>query len=78
MYLVKHPEKNEILVMKQISTFSKDKDEINEIMKEAVILKELNHPNIVAFHDAFIDKKDRLCIFMEYVPGECFLSERHI
>lgn len=39
------------------------------MQKEATILKELNHPNIINFHDSFLDDKERFCILMEYAPG---------
>ena len=43
--------------------------EREETFKEAVILKNLNHPNIVHFEEVFISKNNKLKIVMEY--AEC-------
>lgn len=41
-------------------------EELNEAVKnETLILKRLNHPNIVDFYETFI-YDDHLCIIMEY------------
>lgn len=62
--------------MKQISflnfEFSKDKipnnNNLEEYFKEVKIYKELKHPNIIKFQEAFLDK-DNLYILMEYMEG---------
>lgn len=38
------------------------------VLQESKILQVLDHPNIIAFHRAFMDKKDSLNIVMEYAP----------
>ena len=59
------------------------------MQKEAIILKELNHPNIINFYDSFLDDKHRFCILMEYASGgdltsylksypKKYLQENHI
>lgn len=45
---------------------SKEKE---ETIKEAQILKSLNHPNIVNFREVYITKNNKLKIVMEY--AEC-------
>lgn len=62
--------------MKQISfsnfEFSKDvvpnKNNLDESFKEVKIYKELKHPNIIKFQEAFLDKEN-LYIVMEYMEG---------
>ena len=46
--------------------------------REAKILKQLNHKNIIQFHDSFISKDD-FCIVTEYCDGgdiEDFINKR--
>ena len=37
-------------------------------MNEVTVLKKLSHPNIVAFHESFIES-ETLCVVMEFAPG---------
>ena len=41
---------------------------------EVELLKRLNHPNIVGYHDCF-EHGDRLCIVMEYAGGGDILAK---
>lgn len=45
------------------------KEEKQETQKEAKILQQLNHPNIVKFKDVYTTLKGKLCIIMEYADG---------
>jgi len=38
-------------------------------LKEAKILKALNHPNIVKCNDCYTTTNGKLCIVMEYADG---------
>lgn len=39
-----------------------------EVMREAVLLRSLSHPNVIGYYDAFCTE-GRLCIVMEYADG---------
>lgn len=45
-------------------------DEQQEAVKEAKILEQLNHPNIVKFKEIYKTKSRKLCIVMEYADGK--------
>lgn len=60
-------------------------EEKKETQKEAKILQQLNHPNIVKFKDVYTTKKGKLCIIMEYADGNaqihaivCYLNSNWI
>lgn len=56
-------------VIKETKTSSMKQNEINEILKEANILKALKHPNIISFRDVYTNSKKRICIAMDYADG---------
>jgi hypothetical protein len=56
------------LVLKQIFVGQMDPGESVAAGKEARILEELHHPNIIAFHAAFVDTQF-LCIVTEFCNG---------
>lgn len=56
-------------VIKESKTQIMKKSEIEDIKKEAEILKVLVHPNIIRFRDIFTNKKGKLCIVMDYADG---------
>jgi len=68
------------LVIKEVSIASMGKKERADAEREVAFLKELSHPNIVAFEDAFVDRPTKkLCIVMEFADGgdlSCMLK-RH-
>ena len=37
-------------------------------IREIKILKEIEHPHIIRMVDAFVEKKKRMCLLMEYIP----------
>jgi len=68
-YLVRNTEVDELCVVKQMETSTMDPKERNEAVKEAMLLKKMNHPNIISFKEVFITRKGRLCIVMAYADG---------
>mmetsp|Transcript_20832 Transcript_20832/g.57674 ORF Transcript_20832/g.57674 Transcript_20832/m.57674 type:complete len:514 (-) Transcript_20832:130-1671(-) len=68
-YLVKNTEANELCVVKQMETSMMDPKERNEAVKEAMLLKRMDHKNIVRFQEVFMTRKGRLCIVMDYADG---------
>ncbi|CAE8723490.1 unnamed protein product [Polarella glacialis] len=67
VFLVAHVADERQCVMKEITSFTTmepDKKQATEL--EVQLLRALNHPNIVAYQDSFVNKDGHLCIFMEY------------
>jgi len=58
-----------LCVIKEMKTQSMTQKEVEEIKKEAHILKVLKHPNIIQFRDLYMNKKQRLCIVMDYAEA---------
>uniref|UniRef100_A0A7S0ZLX4 non-specific serine/threonine protein kinase n=1 Tax=Noctiluca scintillans TaxID=2966 RepID=A0A7S0ZLX4_NOCSC len=52
-----------------METSTMDPKERNEAVKEAMLLKKMDHPNIVRFQEVFMTRKCRLCIVMDYADG---------
>ncbi|CAE7578356.1 Nek1 [Symbiodinium natans] len=50
-YLVKNTEENALCVVKQMETSAMEPKERNEAVKEAMLLKKMDHPNIVRFKE---------------------------
>ena len=60
-------------VIKEAKTQALKKSDIDDILKEADILKVLVHPNIIRFRDIYTNKKMRLCIVMDFADaGDLF------
>lgn len=55
----------ETVAIKQVSIANLQKPELNVIMQEIDLLKNLNHPNIVKYH-GFVNSPDALYIILEY------------
>lgn len=68
-YLVKNTEADELCVVKQMETSMMNKTEREEAVKEAMLLKRMDHKNIVRFQEVFMTRKGRLCIVMDYADG---------
>lgn len=58
----------ELKVLKEISVGELQPDETVDAVREARVLSKLAHPNIVKFHDSFIDG-EAFCIITEYCEG---------
>mmetsp|Transcript_80599 Transcript_80599/g.248615 ORF Transcript_80599/g.248615 Transcript_80599/m.248615 type:complete len:508 (+) Transcript_80599:2-1525(+) len=68
-FLVRNTEDDTMCVVKQMDTGIMDGKERQEAVKEALVLKKLQHPNIIQFQDVFMTRKGRLCIVMDYADG---------
>lgn len=68
-YLVEAASDKSRCVIKQIDIKFMSADEKNETIREAMILKNLAHPNIIRFRDAYTTKKQKLCIVMDFADG---------
>lgn len=55
-------------VLKEISCPDMESDETFDVDREATLLRNLNHPGIVRFHDSFLDN-DCYCIVTEFCEG---------
>lgn len=56
------------VVIKQIPVDDLPSEERKASINEVNVLKMLQHPNIVAYYDNFVEEKS-LMIVMEYAPG---------
>ncbi len=52
-------------VLKEVAVGDLEPDETVDAVREAELLRSLGHPNIVCFHDSFIDGQF-FCIVTEY------------
>mmetsp|Transcript_70609 Transcript_70609/g.199338 ORF Transcript_70609/g.199338 Transcript_70609/m.199338 type:complete len:510 (+) Transcript_70609:82-1611(+) len=68
-YLVRNTEDNVDCVVKQMETAKMEPSDRNAAVKEATILKKMEHPNIIQYQEVFMTRKGRLCIVMEYADG---------
>jgi len=68
-FLVRNTEVDALCVVKQMDTGAMDSKERQEAVKEALVLKKLQHPNIISFQEVFMTRKGRLCIVMDYADG---------
>lgn len=68
-YLCESKDDKSLVVVKKISIRNVSRQEQEEAIREAEILKMLKHPNIIQFKD-FIDvRRDYICIIMDYADG---------
>ena len=68
-YLVQSSTTRTLRVIKQIDMSSLSKQEQTEALREGRVLGQLNHPNIIRFHEVYKTKHRKLCIVMEYADG---------
>ena len=68
-YLAEDLKDNTLCVIKETKTHKMSKKEVDEIKREANILKVLKHPNIITFRDIFMNKRNRICIVMDYADA---------
>lgn len=65
-YLCKKVSDNSLCVIKEMKTKSLSEREINEMKKEAEILKVLKHPNIIRLREFYMNSNNKFCIVMDY------------
>jgi len=68
-YLVTAESTGEQCVIKEIDVRSMPLEAQKETLKEAKIMEELNHPNIIRFREVYKTKKGNICIVMDYADG---------
>jgi NIMA (never in mitosis gene a)-related kinase len=68
-YLCQTLDDNSLVVMKKISIRNVSRQEQEEAIREAEILKILKHPNIIQFRDFFVVKREYICIVMDYADA---------
>lgn len=79
VFLVRHLTDSRQVVIKQIPVDDLGKEERFSALNEVKVLAMLQHPNIIAYYDNFVDEKS-LMIVMEYAPGGTlhdFIQERN-
>ncbi|CAH1787541.1 unnamed protein product, partial [Owenia fusiformis] len=71
VYLVQHKESKRQYAYKKVQRDESRKTRTKEaILREANILSNLKHPNIVAYHESFFDEDEEyLCIIQDYCDG---------
>lgn len=67
-FLCHHLRDDSLVILKKIWIRSVTPQEREEAVREAEILKLLNHPNIIRFRDFFV-AKEYLCLVMDYAEG---------
>lgn len=73
VFLVLHKEEHREFVMKSIDLHSASDEGRQQMELEVQLLRTMQHPNIVAYRDSFIDRTGHLCILMEYCEhGDIF------
>ena len=64
-YLAENTEDQVQCVVKQMETNNMSEKERQESEREARVLKKMDHPNIIRFHEVFMTRRGRLCIVEE-------------
>jgi non-specific serine/threonine protein kinase/NIMA (never in mitosis gene a)-related kinase len=69
-FLVRHRQSRELLCAKMVKVSCASAKERKAIKLEVELMKKLDHPNIVRYHDSFLTaRRAHLCIMMEYCDG---------
>ena len=68
VYLGERKKDNKKVVIKQINLLTLDEELKKKAKKEAKILSNLEHPNIIKYYDCIFEKNKEI-IIMEYVEG---------
>lgn len=67
VFLVLHREEGRHFVMKEIAAFAQMEAKQQETTEqEVLLLREMQHPNIVSYRDSYVNRGGHLLIFMEY------------
>lgn len=70
VYKVKRKSDNTEYALKKVSMSLLKEKEKENALNEVRILASINHPNMIAYKDAFFDEKSNsLCIVMEYAKA---------
>lgn len=73
VFLVLHKEEQREYVLKSIELQTASDEGRQQMELEVQLLRTMQHPNIVAYRDSFIDRSGHLCILMEYCEhGDIF------
>ena len=78
VFLCRRRTDKSLIVIKQIPVDELQSEERKAAKNEVNVLKVMKHPNIIAYHDSFVEEKS-LMIVMEYAPGGTlfdFIQER--
>eukprot|EP00768_Dysnectes_brevis_P007800 gnl/Dysnectes_brevis/6738_a10682_321.p1 GENE.gnl/Dysnectes_brevis/6738_a10682_321~~gnl/Dysnectes_brevis/6738_a10682_321.p1 ORF type:complete len:480 (+),score=91.70 gnl/Dysnectes_brevis/6738_a10682_321:57-1442(+) len=67
--LVEEKSTGSLWVMKIVDLPLMSSEMQEKARQESEILKKLNHPNIVSYHDSFLDGGESLCTVMQYANG---------
>lgn len=67
VFVVVHRNEGKQYVMKEVASFACMEEKQREATElEVHLLREMLHPNIVAYRDSYVNQGGHLCIFMEY------------
>ena len=69
VHLVEEIETGHLWVSKKVPLSSLSSEDQTNALQEANLLRTLEHPHIVQYHESFIEK-DTLIIIMEYCEGK--------
>ena len=70
VYKAKRLSDSLVVAVKMINVFKMDNKKIQNALNEIRIICAIDHPNVVGYHEAFLDEKNKdLYIIMEYVGG---------
>ena len=74
LFKVRRHDDNEIYALKNVKMLSLSEKEKENALNEVRILASIDHPNVIAYRDAFIDEStSSLCLVMEYADnGDVF------
>ena len=74
VFKVRRKDDNDIYALKNVKMLSLSEKEKENALNEVRILASIDHPNVIAYRDAFIDEAtSSLCLVMEYADnGDVF------
>ena len=74
VFKVRRKDDNDIYALKNVKMLSLSEKEKENALNEVRILASIDHPNVIAYRDAFIDEStSSLCLVMEYADnGDVF------
>ena len=76
VYLVNRKSDNKNYAMKKVTLGKLSNKEKANALNEVRILASINHPNVIAYKEAFFeDKSNQLCIVMEFADGGDLLNQ---